>query len=125
MASLNFTDFYISYRGNPNFREFELIEDDLLRVIVQKWEMILFTTKGEVFGEPNLGADLSYYLHETKLSAESVKESLNDQISFFMSEINEIDFTLDVEILEDPERYQEYMEIRFAIKDIEVYIIVS
>jgi hypothetical protein len=125
MASLNFTDFYISYRGNPNFREFELIEDDLLRVIVQKWEMILFTTKGEVFGEPNLGADLSYYLHETKLSAESVKESLNDQISFFMPEINEIDFTLDVEILEDPERYQEYMEIRFAIKDIEVYIIVS
>jgi hypothetical protein len=125
MASLNFTDFYISYRGNPNFREFELIEDDLLRVIVQKWEMILFTTKGEVFGEPNLGADLSYYLHETKLSAESVKESLNDQISFFMPEINEIDFTLDVEILEDPERYQEYMEIRFVIKDIEVYIIVS
>ena len=42
-----------------------------------------------------------------------------------MPELNEIDFTLDVEILEDPERYQEYMEINFALKDIEVYIIVS
>jgi hypothetical protein len=125
MANYNFTDFYISYKGNPNFKELELIEDDILKVIIQKWEMVLFTEKGEVFGEPNLGANLSYYLHETKLSAESIKESLNEQITYFIPELNDIDYTLDVEILEDPERYQEYMEINFALKDIEVYIIVS
>jgi hypothetical protein len=125
MANYNFSDFYISYKGNPNFRDSELIEDDILRVIIQKWEMILFTEKGEVFGEPNLGADLSNYLHETRLSAESIKESLNEQITYFIPELNDIDYTLDVEILEDPERYQEYMEINFSIKDIEVYIIVS
>jgi hypothetical protein len=125
MANYNFTDFYISYKGNPNFKDLELIEDDILKVIIQKWEMVLFTEKGEVFGEPNLGANLSYYLHETKLSAESIKESLNEQITYFIPELNDIDYTLDVEILEDPERYQEYMEINFALKDIEVYIIVS
>ena len=59
MANYNFTDFYISYKGNPNFKELELIEDDILKVIIQKWEMVLFTEKGEVFGEPNLGANLS------------------------------------------------------------------
>jgi hypothetical protein len=125
MADFNFVDFYISYDGNPNFRDFELIEDDILRVIIQKWEMIIFTEKGEVFGEPNLGADLSHYLHETKLSAESIKESLNDQISYFIPELDGIDYMLEVEILEDPESYQEYMEINFVIKDIELYIIVS
>lgn len=125
MADFNFIDFYISYEGNPNFRDFELIEDDILRVIIQKWEMIIFTEKGEVFGEPNLGADLSHYLHETRLSSESIKESLNDQISYFIPELNGIDYTLEVEILEDSERYQEYMEINFVIKDIELYIIVS
>ena len=125
MADFNFVDFYISYEGNPNFRNFELIEDDILRVIIQKWEMIIFTEKGEVFGEPNLGADLPHYLHETKLSAESIKESLNDQISYFIPELDGIDYMLEVEILEDPESYQEYMEINFVIKDIELYIIVS
>lgn len=125
MADFNFVDFYISYQGNPNFRDFELIEDDILRVIIQKWEMIIFTEKGEVFGEPNLGADLSHYLHETKLSAESIKESLNDQISYFIPELDGIDYMLEVEILEDSESYQEYMEINFVIKDIELYIIVS
>lgn len=125
MADFNFVDFYISYQGNPNFRDFELIEDDILRVIIQKWEMIIFTEKGEVFGEPNLGADLSHYLHETKLSGESIKESLNDQISYFIPELDGIDYMLEVEILEDQESYQEYMEINFVIKDIELYIIVS
>jgi hypothetical protein len=125
MADYNFIDFYTSYQGNPNFRDFELIEDDILRVVIQKWEMVIFTEKGEVFGEPNLGADLSHYLHETRLSAESIKESLNDQISYFIPELDGIDYTLEVEILEDSERYQEYMEINFSIKDIELYIIVS
>jgi hypothetical protein len=99
--------------------------NDILRVVIQKWEMVIFTEKGEVFGEPNLGADLSHYLHETRLSAESIKESLNDQISYFIPELNGIDYTLEVEILEDSENYQEYMEINFSIKDIELYIIVS
>lgn len=125
MADFNFVDFYTSYQGNPNFRDFELIEDDILRVIIQKWEMIIFTEKGEVFGEPNLGADLSHYLHETRLSADSIKEALNDQISYFIPELDGIDYTLEVEILEDSESYQEYMEINFVIKDIELYIIVS
>ena len=125
MADYNFIDFYTSSQGNPNFSDFELIDDDIFRVVIQKWEMVIFTEKGEVFGEPNLGADLSHYLHETRLSAESIKESLNDQISYFIPELNGIDYTLEVEILEDSENYQEYMEINFSIKDIELYIIVS
>ena len=47
MAS-SFIDFYIGYPGHPRFRDPELIEDDAIRVIVQKYEMILFTNKGEV-----------------------------------------------------------------------------
>ena len=49
MATFNFTDFYIGYPGHPRFRDMALIEDEVLRVIVQKWEMILFTNKGELF----------------------------------------------------------------------------
>jgi hypothetical protein len=48
-----FIDFYIIldiYVWNT-----ELIEDDLVRVIVQRYEMIIFTNKGEILNEPNLG----------------------------------------------------------------------
>ena len=84
MAS-SFIDFYIGYPGHPRFRDPELIEDDVIRVIVQKYEMILFTNKGEVFGEPNLGADLYELLHETRLSAESIQSDIISQINRYLS----------------------------------------
>ena len=44
MAS-SFIDFYIGYIGHPRFRDPELIEDDVIRVIVQKYEMILIRVR--------------------------------------------------------------------------------
>lgn len=121
MADINFIDFYIGYEGHPNFREPELIEDDVIRVIVQKYEMIIFTNKGEVLGDPNFGADLPNLLHETRLSAEAIEEDINSQIERYISEIQDIEYELSVEFGEDPENYQEYMVIGFKIRDYEVY----
>ena len=125
MANFNFSDFYLGYPGHPRFRDKELIEDDVIAVIVQKWEMILFTNKGEVFGDPEFGGDLYYYLHETRLSADSIKSDLEGQISSHIPEISGIPYTLEVSIFEDPERYQEYMEIYFQIKDLDVFLVIG
>jgi hypothetical protein len=125
MGNFNFSDFYLGYPGHPRFRDKELIEDDVIAVIVQKWEMILFTNKGEVFGQPEFGGDLQYYLHETRLSSESIKNDLNQQISAYIPEIGGVPYTLEVSFFEDPERYQEYMEIYFQIKDLDVYLVVA
>jgi hypothetical protein len=123
--AFNFTDFYLGYPGHPRFRSTALIEDEALRVIIQKWEMILFTNKGEVFFDPNFGGDLNYYLHDTRLSAETIEADLKKQVSRYISELNNIEYTLKVNFFEDPERYQEYMEIYFQVKDLDVYLVVS
>lgn len=117
----NFTDFYLGYPGHPRFRDKALIEDDTIRVIVQKWEMILFTNKGEVFGDLNFGGDLPYYLHQTRLSEKSIEDDLKGQISKYISELNGVPYILKISFFEDPERHQEYMEITFRINDYEVY----
>lgn len=121
----NFTDFYLGYPGHPRFRDKALIEDDTIRVIVQKWEMILFTNKGEVFGDLDFGGDLPYYLHQTRLSEKSIEDDLRGQISAYISELNEVPYILKVSFFEDPERHQEYMEVFFQIKDLDVYHVVS
>jgi hypothetical protein len=123
--AFNFTDFYLGYPGHPRFRSTALIEDEALRVIIQKWEMILFTNKGEVFFDPNFGGDLHYYLHDTRLSAETIETDLKRQVSRYISELNNIEYTLKVNFFEDPERYQEYMEIYFQVRDLDVYLVVS
>jgi len=121
MATFNFIDFYIGYPGHPNFRDPELIEDDLIRVIVQKYEMIVFTNKGEVLCEPNFGADLTLLLHETKLSATAIQAEIRAQISDYIPEIEGIDYELLVDFFDHPSRHMEYMVINFQIAGYQVY----
>jgi hypothetical protein len=123
--NFNFTDFYLGYPGHPRFRSLDLIEDDVIRVIVQKWEMILFTNKGEVFFDTEFGGDLPYYLHQTRLASDTIESDLKEQIGTYIPEISGIDFILKVSFFEDPERYQEYMEVYFQIKDLDVYLVVA
>ena len=119
--SVSFLDFYIGYKGHPRFRSPELVEDDVIRVIIQKYEMVLFTNKGDLFGDANFGADLPRFLHETRVSAETVEGDIRAQIVDYIPEVDDIEYSLKVEFYEDPERYQEVMVIGFKIKDYEVF----
>lgn len=125
MNSLNHIDFYIGYPGHPRFRTPELIEDDLIRVIVQKYEMIVFTNKGELLMDPNFGADLPILLHQTKLSAQEIEKDIKNQINTYIDELRNVPYTLSVQFFDDPDRYQEYMVIYFSLRDYEVYAAVS
>ena len=83
--------------------------------------MVLFTNRGELFCDPEFGGDLLRYLHETKLSAETIEGELRSQISKYITELESITYTLKVTFYEHPERYEEYMEVFFQISDYEVY----
>lgn len=121
----NFSDFYIEYPGHPRFTDLQIIEDDVVKVIIQKWEMILFTNNVDVFCNPGLGGNLISLLHETRLSSEAIENELLTQISLYIPELRDIDYTLNVNFYEDPERYQEYMEIYFELAGYEVYATIT
>jgi hypothetical protein len=123
--AFDFADFYIIYPGHPRFNDIQIIEDDLIRVIIQKWELMIFTNRGELFCDPDFGGDLPKYLHETRLSAETIEGELRQQVRTYIPELESINYTLQVNFFEDPENYQEYMEINFQLSDYEVYAIVS
>lgn len=121
MAAVNFIDFYIGYPGHPRFVDLKLIEDDVIRTIIQKYEMILFTNKGDVFGDPDFGGDLTILLHQTRLSADTIRKDLISQIVDYIPEILDVDFSLNVEIFPHPDKFEEYMVIEFTISGYEVY----
>jgi phage baseplate assembly protein W len=123
--AFDFTDFYIEYPGHPRFNDAQIIEDDLVRVVVQKWEMVIFTNRGELFCEPDFGGDLTKFLHETRLSAETIESELRSQVRRYIPELESITYELQVNFYEDPERYQEYMEILFQIADYNVFAVIT
>ena len=118
----NFIDFNIKYPGHPKFRNAQLIEDDTVRVIVQKYEMILFTNKGELLGDPNFGCDLPLLLHETLLASSGIEADIRAQISDYIPELDTVNYALTVEINQDPDNFQEYMYIFFTINEYEVSV---
>ena len=125
MAEFDFRDAYIGYVGHPRFTINKIITDDLIRVIVQKYEMILFTNKGELLGDPDFGCNLEQLLFETKISAPAVKKLITQQISIYITELTTIIYTLDVSFEEDPENYQDVMIVKFTVADYEVLTIIS
>jgi phage baseplate assembly protein W len=125
MAEFDFKDHYIGYKGHPRFIVNKIIEDDVIRVIIQKYEMILFTNKGELFGDPDFGCDLPILLFQTRISAQNVKRIIQNQINTYITELANTNYQLEVTITNDPENYQEVMIIDFQIADVEVNAVIA
>jgi hypothetical protein len=124
-TNYDFIDFYIKYQGHPRFDPSQIMEDEVLNIILQKYEMILYTNKGELLGEPDFGGDLELLLHETKVSSTTVETNLHQQIQTYITELANINYTLDVQFIQDPDNYQDMMYIYFKISELEVNAIIS
>ena len=125
MKEPDFKDHYIGYLGHPKFIVNKIIEDDVIRVIIQKYEMLLFTNKGELLGDSDFGCDLQKLLFETRIAKSGVRRIIIDQINKYIPEIEKTNYFLDVEFSTDPENFQEVMEINFTIADYKVYSFVK
>lgn len=121
MASFDFTDFYIIYRGHPKYTPGEVNESELIDVIVQKYEVLLFTNKGEVMGDPNFGASLPELVFQTKVSGDFVKKKINEQIQSYIPELYSINYSLDVVFVQDPENFQDIMFVNLKFADRDIY----
>ena len=115
---MDIKSFYIKYPGHPAYNSKKVVEDDAIGVIVNKIEMILFTNKGEVYGNPNLGADLYRYLHKTKVSADFVESEIDSQIKRYVPELTNLMYKLEVTIL--PGTLKDVMLIDFTLNGVKI-----
>lgn len=121
MASFDFTDFYVLYRGHPRYTSGEINESEIVNVIIQKYEVMLFTNQGEILGDPNFGANLLDLLYQTKVSASFVKRRIEEQIQAYIPELSSINYNLNVVFVQDPEKHQDIMFVNLRFADRDVY----
>lgn len=114
MALKSVKDLVIRYPGHPKYEEGRIIEDDEIEVIVQKLEMILFTNKGEVLGDIDIGCNLEYYLWQTRITTGNLKNKIEEQIRTYIPELIILGYTLDVRLFEGTLRDILYLD--FVIK---------
>jgi hypothetical protein len=121
MAIRDYKDIYIKYEGHPKYSSEYIIEDDVINVIIQKLEMILFSRKGEVLGDPDMGCDIEFYLWKTKVPAKQIKKIITDQIVIYIPELTQLEYDINIEIYEGT--IQDIMYITTTIKDYNVKFI--
>ena len=121
MATVDYKDLNIRYKGHPKYSTNKVVEDKLIEVIIQKLEMILFTRKGEVLGQPNLGCDIEYYLWSTNIPANRLKNIINEQIIEFIPEMTNLKYNINVDMYEGT--VKDILEISIEILDYNVNFI--
>jgi hypothetical protein len=118
--AFDFRDFYVLYKGNPYYQGDRIEEDNIIRVIIQKYYNLLFTIKGEVLGDPEFGANLDELLHETGLDENSVRNVIIEQLQIYVPEIFNTNYDINVVFVEDPDNYQEMMFINLTLNDFDI-----
>lgn len=93
------SSFYIKYKGHPSFQTERLETEEGLDLIIDKIEMILFTNKGEVFGDPNFGADIELNLWASNISADKIKIEVMNQISTYIPELSPSSYSVNFMIM--------------------------
>lgn len=118
---LDYVDFFILGPEDPSYNDTYLIEDDIINVIIQKYKSIIFTNKGDVLGDPNFGADIELLLYETKVSEDYVIRTITEQISQYIPELINMNYSIEIAFAQDATTFQDVMFIYFNIADYEVY----
>jgi phage baseplate assembly protein W len=121
MSLKDVKDLVIRYDGHPKYEKNRIIEDDEIEVIVQKLEMILFTNKGEVLGDIELGCNLEYYLWRTRVTTGTLKSKVEEQINSYIPELATLGYIFNIDLYEGTLR--DILFLNFIIKGYNVEFI--
>lgn len=116
-------DFYIRGPKHPNYEENRLVEEELINVIIQKLEMIIYSNKGDLYADPEFGSDLEYYLWSTKVPDTEIRKKMDTQISLYIPEMDTLGYDLNVDIYEGTLR--DIMYLRFKINEYNLNFIID
>jgi phage baseplate assembly protein W len=121
MAIKDYKEINIRYQGHPKFLSTKVIEDNIIEVIIQKLEMILFTRKGSVIGDSDFGCDIEFYLWQTRVPANIIKKNIQDQIIKYIPELTSMEYTITIDLYNGTLR--DIMYVNVIIKDFSVNFI--
>jgi hypothetical protein len=116
-------EFYIRSSSHPSYEDTKIVEEELINVIIQKLEMIIFSSRGDLYGDQFFGSDLEYYLWSTRIPSSEIKKKVNNQILKYIPELMIMGYSLDVEIYEGS--VKDILYLKYKIKDYNINFIID
>ena len=93
------SDLYIKGQNDPFYKDDVVENTSFLDTIIAKIYMVLMTNKGDVFGDPEFGADVPTFLWSTNFPAATLEEEIIEQFTTYIPELTANDYKINIYIL--------------------------
>lgn len=106
-------EIYFRDPSDPKYRHNLLQTSNAIEILLSKIRMILFTNRGEVLGEPDLGMDLEDYLFQYNFDESVLRKRWDAQVAQYIPE--QVDFKIDFEVQMETDGVQNFIYIFIKI----------
>lgn len=90
-------ELYIKTNGDPNYDPEKLQSDSRTATLLAQIDVILFTRKGEVLGEPGLGCNLEDLVFSLSYNDTQIQSVIEEQLARYVPLAAIMNVTVDVE----------------------------
>ena len=104
-------EIYCRNQTDPGYLPGIIETNSSLEAILTKIRMIIFTRKGEVLGEPNLGLNLEDMLFEFNFNANQVQNDFYAQLASYVPDTRNLPVKIEVSFVEGTVRDIAYIDI--------------
>lgn len=104
-------ELYLRDITDPKYKPYIMETSNPIEVLLNKIRMILYTNRGEVMGEPDMGMDLEDYLFQFNVNEAEIKNRFNSQVALYIPESNEFKISLDINVESDGSQNIVYLYI--------------
>jgi len=100
-------EIYFRDSTDPKYKPNMLESKNKIEILLSKIRMILFTNRGEVLGEPDLGMDLEDYIFQFNFDETDLRKRWNAQVARYIPEQTE--FAIDMNVQMESDGVQNYI----------------
>ena len=104
-------EIYCRTANEPGYNPNQLVTNSALEAFLSKVKMILFTRKGDVLGDYDLGVDLESLLFTFNFDSNAIKDAINFQVGKYCPEQINYKFDVDVNFVPGTVRDIAYIDI--------------
>ena len=109
-------EIYFRDPTDPKYNSKKLETSSNLESVLNKIRMLLYTNRGEVLGEPDLGMDLEDYLFQFGFDESELRNRFNSQINQYVPEARDFKISIDMDVETDSVQNHVYIYINIALQ---------
>ena len=104
-------EFYIRDTGDPHYDNKELQSSSEISMLLTQIEVLLFTRKGDVMGDPEFAANLDDYVYALRYNETMLKGVIEQQLAYYVPLAAKYNTKVSVNFTDEDHRHLLFVDV--------------